>query len=344
MLSMATFYDQSVRGSAESWRSIRARRARVPVAADDSSDREQTFRSSLEQAEQLFKAADAIGYESRPLNLFYGLSQAGRAIAAASSASAAGGWALRGHGITCKNLDDNWASVTELVVAPTKDGKRTSSFSGVSQCLGSPPLEKDTRISDVVPLLFESSLEQPFGNQQYAPLIVSSAPHVFPVGDGPYGTADVCFELPMSLRNTPLEDRENFTSFLQRYPTLRAVEFRPQSGLPTVNDWLTGDELRFLWSPETPAGGAELTPPFASRYRGHLILFPELPNYSAPLHPLMAWWVSLYVLSMAARYAPAQWTSAIDVDVSPEATSLEYVLDVALDAVPDLIDEALATL
>jgi hypothetical protein len=42
-------------------------------------DRRLIFAAALEQAEQQFLAAAAIGVQSRPLNLFYGLSQAGRA-------------------------------------------------------------------------------------------------------------------------------------------------------------------------------------------------------------------------------------------------------------------------
>ncbi|MGH3799867.1 MAG: YaaC family protein [Pseudonocardiaceae bacterium] len=41
-----------------------------------------TFRSALEQAEQQFRAAASVDYDSRALNLYYGVSQAGRAVAA----------------------------------------------------------------------------------------------------------------------------------------------------------------------------------------------------------------------------------------------------------------------
>ena len=36
-----------------------------------------------------------------PFLLFYGLSQAGRVIAAAATSADAGGWELEGHGINC---------------------------------------------------------------------------------------------------------------------------------------------------------------------------------------------------------------------------------------------------
>ena len=54
---------------------------------------------ALEQAEQMFHAAATVGVATRPLQVFYGLSQAGRAIAAAASGLTGDGWELAGHGI-----------------------------------------------------------------------------------------------------------------------------------------------------------------------------------------------------------------------------------------------------
>lgn len=48
----------------------------------------------------------------------------------------------------------------------------------------------------------------------------------------------------------------------------------------------------------------------------------------------------LYALSMLTGYHPAEWTALIDVNKSHHATAVEFVLDAALAAVPDLLDEA----
>lgn len=76
-------------------------------------------------------------------------------------------------------------------------------------------------------------------------------------------------------------------------------------------------------------------------YRGGRYAFPAMGNDSRALHPLMAWWAVLFALSMLARYQPDQWTKMINVDQHPQATSLEYVLDLAIRAVPDLVDETI---
>jgi len=52
-------------------------------------------------AEQMFHAAAGTGAVTRPLLVFYGLSQVGRAIAAAAASAGSGGWELEGHGIRC---------------------------------------------------------------------------------------------------------------------------------------------------------------------------------------------------------------------------------------------------
>jgi hypothetical protein len=67
--------------------------------------------------------------------VFYGLSQAGRAIAAAASAGA-GGWELEGHGITCV-FQALRGPLPTVRVQAGKEGS-TGSFVRLSELLGSP--------------------------------------------------------------------------------------------------------------------------------------------------------------------------------------------------------------
>jgi nitroreductase len=60
-------------------RSLRALRHNPPGYAKQGA-RRTTFQSALEQCEQFLDAASATGYATRPVQLFYALSQAGRAI------------------------------------------------------------------------------------------------------------------------------------------------------------------------------------------------------------------------------------------------------------------------
>ncbi|MFI9630481.1 YaaC family protein [Streptomyces sp. NPDC052042] len=73
----------------EAWERLRASRSDPPARANTGA-RRKTYSAALEQAQQLFQAAAVVGPATRPVLVFYGLSQAGRAIAAAA-------WSLKGE-------------------------------------------------------------------------------------------------------------------------------------------------------------------------------------------------------------------------------------------------------
>src|SRR5690606_38889440 len=91
-----TWADMGAAPSEVCWRLLRALRAEPPRGLGDV--RHATFTSALEQSEQLFKAAETVGPATRPILLYYGLSQAGRAVVSALAASEEP-WRLTGHGI-----------------------------------------------------------------------------------------------------------------------------------------------------------------------------------------------------------------------------------------------------
>jgi len=77
----------------------------------------------------------------------------------------------------------------------------------------------------------------------------------------------------------------------------------------------------------------------ATPYRHDRWAFPRIAGQE--LHPLLIWWAVLYTLSMLARYHPESWARAIDVDRSGWAVPLEHLLDQAVDALPEVVFEAL---
>lgn len=88
------------RGDA-AWERLRGTRWSPPPAAAASPERRKTYVFALEQAEQMFRAASTVGVATRPLLAFYGLSQAGRAVAAVATSATGDDWVLEGHGISC---------------------------------------------------------------------------------------------------------------------------------------------------------------------------------------------------------------------------------------------------
>ncbi|HEX4011723.1 MAG TPA: hypothetical protein VHX62_17000, partial [Solirubrobacteraceae bacterium] len=120
------------------WPYIRMLRATPPPLVTE--DRIGVFASALEHSEQLMRAAEAVGPAARPLPLFYALSQAGRAIAAARIEDDQ--WRLSGHGLNVWTPPSE-TSVLKRVVKPEKPGKRAieegrrNSFAGVAEAIGS---------------------------------------------------------------------------------------------------------------------------------------------------------------------------------------------------------------
>src|SRR4051794_26337130 len=109
---------------------VRATRAAPPGAAANDPDRRATYGAALAQFDELMSAARMSSPASRPLALFYALSQAGRAMAAAHGDAR---WRLRMHGLACPDLDQPVCDV-EVLRQPkeSKDGRAHDSFTGVA--------------------------------------------------------------------------------------------------------------------------------------------------------------------------------------------------------------------
>lgn len=104
-----------------------------PPGAAATGARRAVFGAALEQLEQLFRGAARAGNAVRPLLVFYGMSQASRAVAA--SASYLGGdWRITGHGLRTSGLNNK--SLEEMQLRA--DLKGTSAFLTMQRVLGSP--------------------------------------------------------------------------------------------------------------------------------------------------------------------------------------------------------------
>lgn len=69
--------------------------------------------------------------------------------------------------------------------------------------------------------------------------------------------------------------------------------------------------------------------------------FPTIKAAGGSQHPLMAWWMVLFALSMIARCEPSPWRKQLGIDKSWHAHPVEKLLDATLDVVPALIAEAI---
>ena len=333
------------------WETLRATRWDPPGAASRSEERRKTYVFGLEQAEQMFRAAAVVGPATRPLLIFYGLSQAGRAIAAAASRIETGDdWRLEGHGIksTANSLRGLLPEIR--VVAEPADTK--GSFVRLSRLLDSQLWDRSFPVTlntlwDVLPENRISPLRDS-GKTRRTPLQVEG-PGLF---EEPHPLASLAVDhFPSWVIDSP-QALKDFSGYLTSFPDAKGYHsFHREGAEPDAapmfmldNDgWAT---LFINWelpprAAASPSGSAAFVRDVTRRYNGFFYFFPSLGAADHSLHPLMAWWAVLHTLSMLARYQPAEWGTHINVDASSHAVQLERILKEAISILPTLIAEAI---
>lgn len=128
--------------------------------------------------------------------------------------------------------------------------------------------------------------------------------------------------------------------FLDHYPTTNGWLFA--ANVPPATQWSVADAtgvhvVKLAWPNPTTQPVPSLEMRVATRYLADFYLLPALGDNPKPLHPLLAWWAILYVLSMLARYEPSACVKMTDINCSVEASPIEHLLEVALARLPRLI-------
>jgi hypothetical protein len=327
-----------------SWSALRSLRVTPPGLAAKT-DRIRVFSSALEQAEQLFHAAGMVGVATKPLLAFYGLSQAGRAIAAALAQE---DWELAGHGIRSGRSSTALSHVADLTVTPGARG----SFSRMRDVLGSSGIPSEARIGDLWPLLSETARHRLPGSGDMRSLSVSLDRTGWATG---IPTVRIQ-ELPLFFADVGQQHREPMSglgadysaqaaeleSYLSHYPTLsdriaftsagQPIGLQPHGdGTCSVNlRWPQEVQHRFA-SPD--AFGQSVGVMIRATWR----VYPSLDRSERPVHPLVVWWAILFRLSMLARYEPAAWDAITNVNTSRDAVPIEHLLGCAMSSVPELL-------
>lgn len=305
------------------------------------------FVSALEQAEQLMRAAADVGPAASPLPLFYAVSQAGRAIAAARLDDP---WRLSGHGLKSPAPSDSSIDLLHRVVkpegrAPSKG--RRQSFAGVAEATNSAQLTSALElgavwaaIPDLTPPLPQPPLDE---DTWIRPLRVFR-----PMFDAAHMRLADMRPLELLIDGLPSEaDLDTLCRRLGDYPMAdRAFVWHTQGmSKDTVITQPTAVGMLpvFCW-PDVPTNvhtRAQCFDAIAPDYRrlGTRVLLPRAGTQDA-LSPLMLWWALLFGLSSVARYDPETWVSALAVNESEFAVPIEAALDAAIEALPDLILDA----
>src|SRR5664279_5438918 len=201
-----TNFEASLREASHSWRALRRRRARppvpIPTGKEPAQARIATFQTALEQAEQQFRAASTVAYDSRALNLYYGLQQAGRAIAATSPQLDNTDYTLNGHGLEITPKLGS-APVVDIGSMRLRTSPRPpqASFNRISMLLGSDVPESFT-LKQMWPSLVEPiyARNASLCDAAHPPLSVYLPQYNAPMAPAAHQSASP--ELPFALRES----------------------------------------------------------------------------------------------------------------------------------------------
>ncbi|WP_444951026.1 YaaC family protein [Micromonospora ureilytica] len=317
------------------WAALRSTRAEPPTGIRGG--RRKTYVAALEQAQQMFTAAGSVGVATRPLLLFYGLSQGGRAIAAAAKHIHNNDYPLVGHGIKV-NTSTLVGPLAEVQVFG--DGTTAGSFTRLSKILSSPTWDGTAPVSlgelwntlpegSVFPLE-RGAAPLPVSIDEYS--VLHQAQTVSPVQLIVTGISTDIMPLPQHVGPTPALE-----AFLGQYPKLAGQTAIYVKGVYPDGQ---GGTVHLAY-PSSQGSYHERTAEalaHSTLYRLHdRYVFPAVGANSESLHPVMAWWAVLFALSMLARYQPEAWADHIAIDSSKAAVPIEQLLTEALTAVPELL-------
>lgn len=332
----------AVAATDEAWNVLRALRANPPGRAAGDGPRREVFSAALEQAEQFLRAASAIGYATKPVQLFYALSQSGRAIAAVRADEP---WEIRGHGASV---------IPSLVVGETTvepDQSRFGAIGIVARATASDIWDGPAQLGALWASLPELPAE---------PALCGSAPGALEVlldrtdfgtavrvSDGMTLTSPVVRGglsiraglLPHQIPAGHDDEKGAIAEVLAPYPYAAGWSLGsgwiPNQGLiPTWIQWRhEEDGQRVVTAVEA----------LTEDYEGRTFFRPAIGGASAVPSPLIAWWGVLLALSSLARYAPVGWRQALDIDNSPIGWALERGLSTAERRIPELVLKAMTS-
>jgi hypothetical protein len=311
------------------WRHLRALRHEPPGRARRGA-RQKVFGAALEQAQQLFAAA-VIDYASRPILVFYGLSQAGRAIAACATAGGMNDWQLKGHGIEVSNLDQK-PGLPDLIVGNDRKG----SFTQLAPLLHSGSLPAGAPLGKIWLTIPDLAAKAPTGTSAgYLPTLRLNDFSE----DGRPNFSSWIEGMPQRF-GSPNYNEDDFVTFCSSYPTLAGSTGQRVSNQPPLPDVERQSvRVRRAWTLAADQEPGEFRDGLTRPYLGDddRYVFPSIGGDTQALHPLLAWWAVLFALSLLARYQPDTWTRYLDVDSSAYAEPLETLLDRALVVCPQLL-------
>lgn len=306
---------------------LQAMRAAPPTLAAEDKARRRVFGSALAQFDELLTAAASVGPAVSPIPLYYALTQAGRAIAAAHVKQ--NDWRASGHGLSVSSPSQ---LLGEALVSPHVG--ESNQFAVFCKAIDSGRLTSAVTLNEVWAAV--PQLEQVAGLGAEATPAIQLVVRASREGVGI--SASMSGPRAANLPNNPETAMARLRERLDSYPGAAdglaicepfSASKRSPSGEPVIDvEWRSADGS--LQSVYLAAPG--LGPPGAGSY-----LWPGIGAHKDVLAPLALWWTALLALSSLARYEPDAWLAALARDESLLAIPIEEALAIALEMLPWLV-------
>lgn len=304
-------------------RRIQALRADPPGLAG-SGARRRVFSAALEQWDALLKASGEIVPAAAPILLFYGLSQAGRAVCAARVSAQP--WTSHGHGLS---VGDPPGDLGTSLVRP--DGGTNASFAMFCRAVGSASLSEPTTLGALWAANPKLEAIVGLGNAETPALDL-----VLITGGGPTSRALIVGPVADGLPSDETGAQVELASRLADYPG--AADGLVVSNVSPRVSRDGQPQVEIGWHDSTGAAMdvGRIAPGYGMPNSG-AFLRPALNSAGDVLDPLPLWWATLLALSSIARYHPEAWSAALARDRSRAAVPIEDALDIARELLPWLL-------
>lgn len=303
-------------------RRIQALRANPPGRAS-SGARRRVFGAALEQWDALLQATGEVVPAASPILLFYALSQAGRAVAAAHIQGQP--FRSRGHGL---RVGDPTGDIGATLVQP--EGDSNTSFAMFCRAIRSSGLTEATTLGALWAANPKLEVVQTLGDGE-APAL-----ELIQVSGDPPTRALIVGDFAEALPTGEQQAVAELRSRLARHPGSSDGLIVNNGTARISRDGIPQIEVGWRSSAGT-ARAIDLVAGGYGRPNSGVFLRPALNAAGDVLDYLPLWWAILLTLSSLARYHPEAWSAALMRDRAHTAVPIEEALDIAREMLPWLL-------
>jgi hypothetical protein len=287
------------------------------------------YTTGLSQAEELWKAANAVSTLASPILRYYALMQASRAVAAASKLPNQSWEPGRSHGLVLeleRPPEGQRLEFANVRLSPSGNGMAQT----LAAALGSPMIASGTPLDALIASLWHQ--RYPPEPEPAEPLYPRRTLAVSVTYGFDHGITEAWVYGALTRADAQIGDPDVLAKFLAGYPGLASVkgfEARwrrdPESQLCLAFDRRSPMAGPAAWGEVVDA--IDSSEPLGWQSSVLTLFLPALGVGGTTIHPLLCWYLVLYAFSMLARYHGDLWRHRLDIDLDVDAVGLIDLVD-----------------